>query len=374
MAESKRYYWLKLQHDFFGSKRIKKLRTMENGDTCVVIYLKMQLKSIKSNGVLEFYGLEPTFEEELALDLDEDVECVKQTVKFLMDFGMLVASDDTEYFMPFVQDNTGSETADAARMRESRDRRRAYREPKTDAERQESYRAKQYVAGKALPLIEDYVNKTRYNGNYYIVLKRDDCKCAICGSEDNICVHHIDEFDADIPETSDKERLVTLCRSCHGKVQKSSEKIPEEVLSRIGYTALRHEQSSLHNESAAEITKPSTEQEPAKEKPKKETALQIYERLTESEFTLPTDLNEKMKDWMKYKIERKESYKETGLRSLLKQTIKYREQYGEKAVCDLIDKCMSSNWAGIIWERLEKGNFRTKQDRLQNRVSEVDNW
>ena len=46
MSEN-RYYWLKLKDDFFTSKRIKKLRNLAGGDTLTIIYLKMQLKSIK---------------------------------------------------------------------------------------------------------------------------------------------------------------------------------------------------------------------------------------------------------------------------------------------------------------------------------------
>ena len=41
MAKEKRYFWLKLQNTIFDDKRIKKLRTLPNGDTFVIIYLKM---------------------------------------------------------------------------------------------------------------------------------------------------------------------------------------------------------------------------------------------------------------------------------------------------------------------------------------------
>ena len=70
MTESKRYYWLKFRDDFFDSKRIKKLRRMAGGDTYVIIYLKMQLKALRTGGVLEFTGIEKEFAEELSLDID----------------------------------------------------------------------------------------------------------------------------------------------------------------------------------------------------------------------------------------------------------------------------------------------------------------
>lgn len=120
MAENKRYYWLKLMDGFFGSKRIKKLRRMAGGDTYTIIYLKMQLLSLKKGGYLEYTGLEDEFYKELAIDLDEDECNVQVTIQFLLSCGLLETSDNIEYLLPFVQDNLGSETASTRRSRKSR--------------------------------------------------------------------------------------------------------------------------------------------------------------------------------------------------------------------------------------------------------------
>jgi hypothetical protein len=61
-----------------------------------------------------------------------------------------------------------------------------------------------------------------------------------------------------------------------------------------------------------------------------------------------------MAEWLTYKLERKESYKETGLKSLLRQVEKNAMQYGDYAVCELIDLCMSSGWKGIIFDKLKQ--------------------
>lgn len=124
MAETggKRYYWLKLQDDFFKSKRIKKLRKIAGGDTYTIIYLKMQLLAMKNNGMLEYTGLESTFAEELALDLDEEPENVSVTINFLLSCGLLETNDNVEYFVPYAVENTGCEGAAAKRMREMRAR------------------------------------------------------------------------------------------------------------------------------------------------------------------------------------------------------------------------------------------------------------
>ena len=124
MAE-KRYYWLKLQEDFFSSKRIKKLRKIAGGDTYTIIYLKMQLLSIRSGGVLKYTGLESSFAEELALDIDEDVENVAVTLQFLLSCGLIETSDNIEYLLPFAVLNTGSEGSSAKRVREYRERHKA---------------------------------------------------------------------------------------------------------------------------------------------------------------------------------------------------------------------------------------------------------
>mgnify|MGYP000009152345 CR=1 FL=1 len=121
MAENKRYYWLKLMDDFFDSKRIKKLRKMAGGDTYTIIYLKMQLLSLKKGGYLEYSGLEDEFYKEIALDIDEDEINVQVTIQYLLSCGLIQTADNIEYLMPFVQDNLGSETASTRRSRKSRE-------------------------------------------------------------------------------------------------------------------------------------------------------------------------------------------------------------------------------------------------------------
>lgn len=117
MAE-KRYFWLKLYDDFFTSKRIKKLRSIAGGDTYTIIYLKMQLKALKTDGYLYFDGVMSDFAEELALDIDESPEDVKVTINYLMSVGLLETNDGEEYKLPFLDNCIGSETAHTQRQRD----------------------------------------------------------------------------------------------------------------------------------------------------------------------------------------------------------------------------------------------------------------
>lgn len=65
-------------------------------------------------------------------------------------------------------------------------------------------------------------------------------------------------------------------------------------------------------------------------------------------------LTAKVEEWIKYKMERKESYKEQGMKSLLRQIENNALTYGDQAVCDLIDDSMANGWKGIIFDRLKK--------------------
>lgn len=125
MAEPKRYFWLKLHKDFFQRKEIKRLRKIAGGDTYTIIYLKMLLRSIMSEGKLYFDGLEENFCSELALDLDESEENVQITVTYLLNSGLLEMRSEDEYYLPDTKNSTGCETAVAARVRRHRDKKKA---------------------------------------------------------------------------------------------------------------------------------------------------------------------------------------------------------------------------------------------------------
>jgi predicted phage replisome organizer len=122
MADSKRFYWLKLKEDFFRQKEIKKLRKLAGGDTYTVIYLKMLLRSLKDGGRLYYEGIEENFPAELALDIDEDEDNVKMAVAFLLANNILTQNQPDEYELLTAHEMTDSECDSAARVRRLRDR------------------------------------------------------------------------------------------------------------------------------------------------------------------------------------------------------------------------------------------------------------
>lgn len=119
---AKRYYWLKLKDDFFDKKLVKKMRKVAGGDTYTIIYLKMQLMSIKTEGIIKFEGIEGSLAEELALVLDEEVENVEVTLSILQQCGAIEQISENDFLLNEVLDCIGSESDSAERKRNQRKR------------------------------------------------------------------------------------------------------------------------------------------------------------------------------------------------------------------------------------------------------------
>lgn len=122
---TKKYFWLKLKDDFFREKEIKKLRKIAGGDTYTIIYLKMLLLSLGKEGRLYFDGIEDSFAEEVALEIDEDVENVKVTVLFLKKCNLLEELSENKFMLIQAANNIGSETQGAERVRRFRESQKA---------------------------------------------------------------------------------------------------------------------------------------------------------------------------------------------------------------------------------------------------------
>ncbi len=119
---NKKYYWLKLKNDFFRLKEIKKLRKVAGGDTFVIIYLKMMLLSLQHDGGLIYEGTEENFAEQIALEIDEDIENVHLTIAFMVKNKLIFETKTDEYVLPYAVNCVGSETQSAQRMRRLRNK------------------------------------------------------------------------------------------------------------------------------------------------------------------------------------------------------------------------------------------------------------
>ena len=69
-------------------------------------------------------------------------------------------------------------------------------------------------------------------------------------------------------------------------------------------------------------------------------------------YPISDQLKAAVETWLKYKTERRESYKEQGLRALMKKASEAEQKYGTLAVIDTIDNSIANRYQGIIWDRL----------------------
>ncbi len=119
--KSLRFFWLKLEENFFKDPKIKKLRKLPGGDTLALIYLELMLLSIENNGILVYEGLEDSFEAELSLKIDEDEDSILIVLNFLRQYNLLIEIENASTFS-LTQNNwsIGSETQSARYKRNAK--------------------------------------------------------------------------------------------------------------------------------------------------------------------------------------------------------------------------------------------------------------
>ena len=121
-SDPKKYFWLKLRESFFDEKLHKYIRSLPSGDTLLIAYLKMQLKSLRTEGFIKYDQILPSSEEELAMILDEDVNTIKLLLGALEKARAIEIMDDGSIYMLAMQELIGKEGSSAERVRNFRAR------------------------------------------------------------------------------------------------------------------------------------------------------------------------------------------------------------------------------------------------------------
>lgn len=76
------------------------------------------------------------------------------------------------------------------------------------------------------------------------------------------------------------------------------------------------------------------------------------------------DLRQAVMDWLAYKKEKRQPYKEVGLKTLLSQIRKAADQYGEAPTIDVIRNSMASGYQGITLDRLSSPAYKPTGNRV----------
>lgn len=120
MAESKKYYWLKLKRDFFKRHDIRIIEEMPNGKDYILFYLKLLLESIDHEGSLRFSDTIPYNEQMLSVVTNTNIDIVRSAMKLFIDLNMMSICDDQTIYMNEVEKLIGSETEWANKKRVQR--------------------------------------------------------------------------------------------------------------------------------------------------------------------------------------------------------------------------------------------------------------
>ena len=108
MADSKKFYWLKLKRDFFKRHDIRIIEEMQNGKDYVLFYLKLLLESIDHEGSLRFSDTIPYNEQMLSVVTNTNVDIVRSAMKLFIELGMMSICDDQTIYMAEVDKLIGS--------------------------------------------------------------------------------------------------------------------------------------------------------------------------------------------------------------------------------------------------------------------------
>ncbi|MFT8493092.1 MAG: phage replisome organizer N-terminal domain-containing protein [Liquorilactobacillus nagelii] len=120
MADSKKYYYLKLKDNFFDSDEILVLESMQDGYKYENILLKLYLRSLKYQGKLMLKDLIPFNSQTLATVTRHSVGDVEKAIKIFKQLGLIDIMDNGAIYMLDIQEFIGKSSTEA-------DRKKAYR-------------------------------------------------------------------------------------------------------------------------------------------------------------------------------------------------------------------------------------------------------
>lgn len=123
--ESAKFYWLQLREEFFESDEIDWLEEQPNGPAQVLFYLKLCLKSLKTDGLLvRKVGqmLIPYDAEKLAVFTKTDVNTVQCAIVNLKMCGLVEVLEDGTLFMSHLTNLIGSQSVGAMKRQQQRAR------------------------------------------------------------------------------------------------------------------------------------------------------------------------------------------------------------------------------------------------------------
>lgn len=141
---AKKYYWMKLKEDFFDDDAIEWLEEQPKGKEYALFYLKLCLKSVKTNGLLiRTVGtmLVPYDQKKLSEITKTDFDTVVVALELLKNIGLIEILEGGGICIPRMEEMIGSETDKAAIMRRMREQKKIAESNNVTCELPDSYQS-----------------------------------------------------------------------------------------------------------------------------------------------------------------------------------------------------------------------------------------
>jgi predicted phage replisome organizer len=161
---AQKYYYMRLRDNFFDRDEIKVIESQENGYIYSNILLKIYLRSLKHDGILQVADLVPYDPKTLAKVIGHDIDHVVKAINIAVSLKLIEKQDDNTIFIHDLQNFIGRSTDEADRIRLFREK---SNENKALIESRTNVRQKSDILEIEREIkIEREINKEAPNGDY----------------------------------------------------------------------------------------------------------------------------------------------------------------------------------------------------------------
>ena len=120
MADSRKYYYLKLKENYFDDDSIVLLESMQDGVLYSNILLKLYLKSLKHGGRLQLDDSIPYTAQMIATITRTQLGTVERALQIFLQLGLVELPADGAYYMSNIELLIGHSSTEAERKRKAR--------------------------------------------------------------------------------------------------------------------------------------------------------------------------------------------------------------------------------------------------------------
>ena len=336
--------WIKISTDLFDNRKIRQIESLPDGDKIIVIWVKLLCLAgtINDCGYIYFTKEIPYTEQMLATQFGTAVAIIKFALKTFEEFGMIEIIDDMLHISNWekYKNVEGME-----RIREQTRARVAKHRELKKLDMQSNICS--YCGGIATGY--DHIIAVSRGGKD-VESNKTPC-CIECNriKNDKPLIDFLNNNrdrinDSLIMGNTKLTKYVTLCNVTNRYIVTQGNATDKEE-------DIEKEKKEIREDNTPPLS-PSRGKEPL---------LDMFNRLSEGK-QLSEPLKDKLREWMQYKKEKKETYKETGLKSFLTQMEKHEQKYGSFQLIDCIDLCMARNYKGIITDLIDKPKSRNIDD------------